>query len=105
MKRRASGGLFLTAPNRTTSFNSDRRRTASPFLNKRPGSPKLFSSLIPAPIDPPDILRSDKSRTLAIHRPLPNKSIGGREGSSFLSAKSTNLSQPISSSVNRILVR
>jgi hypothetical protein len=102
MKRRASGGLFLTAPNRTKSFNSDRRRTAS---NKRPGSPKLFSSLIPAPIDPPDILRSDKSRTLAIHRPLPNKAIGGREGSSFLSAKSTNLSQPLSSSVNRILVR
>jgi len=109
MKRRSSGGLFLTVPNRIISFNSERKRAASPLLNirsqyqDRPGSPKLFSTLIPAPIEPPDILRSDKSGTPVIHRPLPKKTIVGREGSSILSAKTANLSQPISSLVNRLL--
>lgn len=108
LKRRGSGGLFLTGGNKTTSFNSERRRAASPLLGyrqqqERPGTPKLFSSLIPTPVDPPNILRQGQQRTLAIHRPLPNKAIVGRERSSSLGGASSNISQTSAPSANRLI--
>lgn len=109
LKRRGSGGLFLTGGNKTTSFNSERRRAASPLLGyrpqqqERPGTPKLFSSLIPTPVDPPNILRQGQQRTLAIHRPLPNKAIVGRERSSSLGGPSSNNSQISATSANRLI--
>jgi hypothetical protein len=111
MKRKLNGSLFLATSNRATSFNSERRRVASPLLNLQSqqqnisASPKLFSSLIPAPIEPPDILRSDKPRSFVIHRPLPTKISGGREGSGFVDTKITSVSQPLSNSANLLLVR
>ena len=109
LKRRGSGGLFLSGPSRTTSFNNERRRAASPLLSMRSQQPelqKLFSSLMTTPnatsiIDPPpNIFRPGQQRTLAIHRPLPNKAIIGRERSSSLGGSS--ISQ-ISSSANRLV--
>ena len=110
LTRRGSGGHFLTAANRTTSFNNERRRVASPLLSFRPqqqerlGTPKLFSSLITSPIDPPNISRSGQQRPLSIHRPLPNKAIVGRERSSSLGGVSTNISQISIPSANRLMI-
>ncbi len=110
LKRRASGGHYLTAANKTTSFNSERRRAASPLMSfrpqqqERPGTPKLFSSLITATNDPPNILRPGQQRTLAIHRPLPNKAIVGRERSSSLGGQSAKFSHISGSSVNRFMI-
>ena len=111
LKRRGSGAgaLFLAGPNRIISFNTERRRTASPLLTlrsqqqDRPGTPKLFSSLIQGPIEPPNILRPGQPRTIAIHRPHPNKVAVGRERSGSLGRRPSNSSQQSGSSVNRLL--
>ena len=54
IQRRSSGGnLLLSSQNRRSSFNTDRRRAATPMLNARfqfperpAASPKLFSSTL-----------------------------------------------------------
>jgi hypothetical protein len=100
MKSRPSGGnLLLSAQNRTTSFQSERRRAASPMFNSRAqfqdiqlGSPRLVSSVSYIPhLDPPDLLRSDKPRTPVVHRPQPSRSSDQREafGSTFSAASSS----------------
>ncbi len=110
LKRRGSGGQYLTAANKASNFNSERRRAASPLLSfrsqqqERPGTPKLFSSLITAPIDSPNILRPAQQRNLSIHRPLPNKAIISRERSNSLGGPSANMTHISISSMNRVMI-
>lgn len=65
----------------------------------------MFSSLIPSPIDPPNILRAGQQRSISIHRPNPKKAVVGRERSSSLGgASAKNISQISVPSVNRLLI-
>jgi hypothetical protein len=117
LKRRSSGGnLLITSQTRTSSFHNERRRAASPMFNTRAqlqdrleriGSPKMFSSMIPNPpvVDPPELLRTEKMRPLAIHRPLPSRAAASRDGyASTLSMTPSSIYQS-NNSINRALVR
>lgn len=84
MKHRTSGGnLLLSSQSRTASFQSERKRAASPMLNsmfqfqeRQFGSPKLFSSVLVSSstlLEPPDLYRSDRQNSAAILRPNPNR--------------------------------
>ena len=112
LRRRSSGGnLLISAQSRTTSFQSERRRAASPMFNARGfqdrvGSPKIYPSMLQnlPMLDPPEIFRGDKPRPLSIQRPLASRAPSNRErGSSLLGATPTNFYQT-SGSVNRAMV-
>jgi hypothetical protein len=113
LKRRSSGGnLLLSSDNRTFSFNSERRRAASPLPIMNSRFQQQPQDRLTSPRPYPQLLSSQHTDQPAIHRPQPNRSLINRDmSSSGLSTESagmyhsTNTIKQSGSSFNRNSVR